>query len=74
MSRVYVVETDEELTLVKAGTQSQALNHVVKGQFQVRVATAMDVLDYMNQGGVVEDARADKASADEAEDTEAEDE
>ena len=53
-------ETDTELTLVKADTQSQALNHIIKSAYAVRVASAMDVLEYMQQGGVVEDALAGK--------------
>lgn len=59
MPRIYKIETDEELTLVKADTQTQALNHVVKGKYAVSVASALDVVDYMGQGGVVEDALPD---------------
>ena len=56
MPRVYAVETDEELTLVTANTQAQALNHVVKTTYKVRPASALDVVEYMQQGGKVEDA------------------
>lgn len=56
MPRVYAVETDEELTLVTANTQAQALNHVVKTTYKVRPASALDVVDYMQAGGKVEDA------------------
>lgn len=56
MARVYAVESTEELTLVKANSQAQALNHVAKGQFKVKAATAMDVVDYIQAGGVIEDA------------------
>lgn len=58
MPRIYAVENNDEVTLVKAETQSQALNHVVKSQYKVRVASALDVVDYMQQGGTVEDAGA----------------
>lgn len=53
--RIYVVESDEEMTLVRAKSQGQALNHVMKGKYQVRSASADDVVTYMTAGGVVED-------------------
>lgn len=56
MPRVYAVESSDELTLVTANSQAQALNHVAKGQFKVKTASAMDVLEYIQAGGVVEDA------------------
>lgn len=65
MPRIYKIETDEELTLVKAETQTQALNHVIKGKYKVGIANAVDVVDYMTAGGVVEDAGA-PATAEEA--------
>lgn len=65
MPRIYSVETDEELTLVKAETQTQALNHVIKGKYKVSTANAMDVVDYMSQGGKVEDACGDKTPPEE---------
>lgn len=58
MPRVYAVETEDELTLVTANTQAQALNHVVKTTYKVRPASALDVVEYMNAGGKVEDATA----------------
>lgn len=64
MPRIYKVETNEELTLVKAETQSQALNHVIKSTYKVSVAQALDVVEYMQQGGEVEDATGEKAPAD----------
>lgn len=53
--RIYVVENEESLSLVRAVSPTQALNHVVKDQFKVRVATADDVATYMAQGATVED-------------------
>ena len=57
--RVYAVEDEESITMVIAAGQTQAFNHVVKGKFKVRVASAMDVAEYMQAGGIVE--RAGKA-------------
>lgn len=56
MPRIYSVESEDELTLVKANSPSQALSHVAKGQFKVKTASAMDVVEYMGAGGVIEDA------------------
>ena len=66
MPRIYTIETDEELTLVKADTQTQALNHVIKGKYKVGLASAVDVVNYMTAGGVVEDAVGDKTQAEES--------
>lgn len=61
--RIYSVSNEEEITLVKATTQSQALSHVVKNQFQVKIASAVDVVDYIGAGGVVEDATFNEPDA-----------
>jgi len=60
MARVYAVENDDELTLVTANGQGQALSHVVKGKYKIRTATAMDVVEYIAAGGVVEDATGER--------------
>lgn len=65
MPRVYAVESDNELTLVTANSQAQALSHVAKTQYKVKVATAMDVVEYMKQGGEVEDATGSKDTVEE---------
>lgn len=65
MPRVYAVESENELTLVTANSQAQALSHVAKTQYKVKVATAMDVVEYMKQGGEVEDATGTTAPAEE---------
>ena len=70
MPRIYAVETEDEVTLVKAETQAQALNHVIKSQYKVRVASAVDVVEYMQAGGTVEDAGATTSSAPQEYDTE----
>lgn len=54
--RIYVVENDESLSLVRAVSPTKAVNHVVKESYQVRVATADDVAKYMAQGATVEDS------------------
>lgn len=56
MPRVYAVENEQELTMVIADTQSQSLNHVVKGKYKVKAATAIEVAEYVAQGGVIERA------------------
>lgn len=61
MPRVYAIETEDELTLVTANGQAQALGHVVKGKYKIRTATAMDVVEYIAAGGVVEDATGEHA-------------
>jgi len=56
LKRIYIVETTDTVSLVRAVSQSQALNHVVKGQYQVRSATADEVATYMEQGATVDNA------------------
>ncbi len=53
-ARLYVVEDDGSMTIVRAVSEAKALQHVVKGQFKVRIAKADDVAEYMGQGGEVE--------------------
>lgn len=65
MPRVYAVESENELTLVTANSQAQALSHVAKTQYKVKVATAMDVVEYMKQGGEVEDVTGTTAPSEE---------
>lgn len=54
--RLYIVENEESMSIVRAVSTGKALNHVVKGSFQVRIATADDVAEYMSQGGTIEDS------------------
>lgn len=65
--RLYVVENDDEMTLVRANSQGQALNHVMKGKFTVRAASPDDVLEYVTAGGVVEDVNGETPAAGEGE-------
>ena len=54
--RIYVVENENSVSLVRATSGSQALNHVVKSEYNVRIASADDVATFMSQGATVEDA------------------
>lgn len=54
--RIYVVENETSLSLVRAVSPSKALSHVIKGEYQVRPATPDDVADYMSQGAQIEDS------------------
>lgn len=56
-TRLYVVETEESMSMIRAPSLSRALNHVVKhDSYSVRIASGDDVESYMSQGGVVEKA------------------
>lgn len=59
IERVYSVEDEESISMVIATSQTQALNHVVKGKYKVKVASGIDVADFMSQGGTLD--RATKA-------------
>lgn len=52
--RLYLVEDDENQTIVRAISEARALTHVVKGQFSIRKASADDVANYMGMGGTIE--------------------
>lgn len=54
--RLYVVSDENTLSIVRAVSRGRALNHVVQSSYEVRVANANDVADYVAQGGVIEDA------------------
>lgn len=51
VERVYKIEDENTISMVIATSQAQALNHVVKAQYKVGVASALEVADYMAQGG-----------------------
>lgn len=56
-ARAYVVESKEEMTVIVAPGKTSALNHrlrEIREGFTVRPASAMDIIDYQKQGGVVE--------------------
>ena len=56
--RMYVVESDTEMTVVRALSPSQSINHVCQDKYKVRVATADDVAEYLQAGGVIEKTKA----------------
>jgi hypothetical protein len=55
-NRIYVVENDESVSLVRAGSSSKALRHVIQTNYKVHIASADEVAEYMGMGAVVEDA------------------
>jgi hypothetical protein len=58
-SRIYVVsrEGDKKRELVRAKSQSQAINHIVRNEFKAEVASQDQILELGPQGVV--DATAD---------------
>lgn len=52
--RLYVVEDDTSMTIVRAVSEARALTHVVKGHYKTRKASADDVAEYMTAGGKIE--------------------
>lgn len=68
--RIYLVESEETASLVRAVSAAKALNHVVKNGYKVRVASADDVAEFMALGATVEDsttvADTDESAAAEA--------
>lgn len=65
LKRIYMVETEDTMTGVRATSQAQALNHVVKGAYKVKAATADEVAQYMEAGGTIENAGEVAAEASE---------
>jgi hypothetical protein len=54
VGRLYRVENGDDLTLVRAMGQAQAISHVTKGHFKATVATPDDVEFYLTNGGDIE--------------------
>lgn len=57
--RIYVVESEETASLVRAVSAAKALGYVVKTGYKVRVASADDVAEFMAMGATVEDSTKD---------------
>jgi hypothetical protein len=55
-TRIYNVFDGKTDRLIRAGNPAQALRHVAKASFTVRVATQDDLVDVVGRGGKVEDA------------------
>lgn len=56
MSAIYLIEVDDEKHLVKAGSKSVAINHVVKAMVKARPVTAAEAVELMQGGMTVEEA------------------
>lgn len=61
-SRIYAVDDGSSLSLVRAGHPAQALAHVTRGRFKVRVASQDDIVSAVSAGVVVSDATKDDPS------------
>lgn len=62
--RLYVIEKDDEMTVVRAKGPTSALKHVMKTSYSVRAASADDIALYMEAGGKIEVAGQDAADTD----------
>lgn len=65
-TRIYAVAVADAVErnptrLVRAGNQAQALRHVAKASFEVRVATQDDLVSALSTGATVEEAGAEEA-------------
>jgi hypothetical protein len=58
-ARIYAVTSETGEHLVKAANPAQALRHIAKNTYQVRVVSALDVVDKMTNGATVTDAMND---------------
>lgn len=56
--RMYVVENDDEMSVVRALSPAQAISHVCQDKYKVRIASPDDVLTYVEAGGTVEKTKA----------------
>lgn len=54
--RIYVVESSDTVSLVRAVSAAKALAHVVKNGYSTRVASAEDVATYMGMGATIENS------------------
>ena len=60
--RIYRVEDENSVTLVKSNSAAKALQYVAKCQYTVRIASGIDVADYMAAGGEIEDSSKEQES------------
>lgn len=56
-TRIYKVTYNNNAVLVRASTRGQAVAHVAGKEMQVAVATQDDIVNTMQAGGKVEDAK-----------------
>lgn len=55
-TRIYTVDDGKDLRLVRATSQAQALRHVARTIYDVRVASQTDIVEHLEGGGKVETA------------------
>ena len=67
--RLYVVESEESMSIVRAVSEAQALKHVIKDTFKTRKATPDDVEAYLTQGGTIETAGTEAVAEEVPEET-----
>lgn len=60
-TRIYTIARGNACTLVRAGSQAQALRHVAQREFSIRVATQGDLVAHLTAGGKVQEAGVDSA-------------
>jgi hypothetical protein len=60
-ARIYAVTSTTGEHLVKASNPAQALRFIAKNEYQVRVISALDVVDMMTGGATVADATTEPA-------------
>lgn len=63
MSRIYEVSSTHETRLVRANSQAQALSHVARSEYSVKVATQDDLVSGLTSGKTVEQAGVEPAVA-----------
>ena len=66
-ARLYIVEfMNERARLIKATSQAQAINHVIKPFYTARIAKPLEVADMLADGHILGDATAAPVQGDEA--------
>lgn len=55
-TRIYAVADSSEIFLVRATSQAQALRHVTRSLFTVKVASQDDIIEALGNGATVETA------------------
>lgn len=55
-TRIYTVTAGDDRVLVRATSQAQALRHVARNMFDVRVSSQHDIVDHLETGGKIETA------------------
>jgi hypothetical protein len=61
--RLYIVSHGDQKRLVKATSQSAAVNHVARGQIKAEIAKPLDIAELMQSGVKVEDTEPSPAAS-----------